>query len=190
MTWVQVVVLGAPLLVVLLGIGVAQLKVYQATQSAQGHALRADAAALAIRVGDDAMALMRSTSGLTPASMLSWAVNEFKATAPAAVLSLGSDVSADGVQALVRRSILSSAQGGTLDDAANAVITALAPSAATAKVSPTQLAAVSLAAASAAPVTVEMVQKIIADALAPKPTVVTAATPAAPVSGPILPGQP
>ena len=166
MNWTQEATLLAPILVVGIGIGVAQLKSYQASAAAQKHQALNYLAGLGVRIGDDAMALLRATPGLTPAGVLSWAINEFQATAPDAIATLGSDAASLGVENLVRRGILGSAQGGELDDAAAAVIKALAPSAATAKVSPNQLAAVSAAVAASVPVTFETVQAMIEAALA------------------------
>jgi hypothetical protein len=165
MNWTQEITFLAPIVVVGLGVGVAQLKAYQASASAQKHQTLNYLAGLGVRIGDDAMALLRSTPNLSPAGALSWAINEFEATAPAAISALGSDAALAGVDNLVRRGILGSAQGGQLDAAASSVIAALAPSAATAKVSPNQLAAVSAAVASAVPVTLETVQSMIEAAL-------------------------
>jgi hypothetical protein len=155
MDWTQEITFLAPIVVIGLGIGVAQLKAYQASAAAQKHQTLNYLAGLGVRVGDDAMALLRSTSGLTPAGVLSWAISEFWATAPDAIAALGSDGAAAGIENLVRRGILSSAQGGPLDDAASSVIKALAPSAATAKVSPNQIAAVGAAVSTAAPIAIE-----------------------------------
>ena len=166
MDWTQEATLLAPILAVGIGIGVAQLKAYQASAAAQKHQTLNYLAGLGVRIGDDAMALLRATPGLTPAGVLSWAINEFQATAPDAIATLGSDAASLGVENLVRRGILGSAQGGELDDAAAAVIKALAPSAATAKVSPNQLAAVSAAVAASVPVTFETVQAMIEAAFA------------------------
>ena len=179
MNWTQEATLLTPILLIGIGMGVAQLKAYQASAAAQKHQTLNYLAGLGVRIGDDAMALLRATPGLTPAGVLSWAINEFQATAPDAIATLGSDAASLGVENLVRRGILGSAQGGQMDDAAVAVIKALAPSAATAKVSPNQLAAVSAAVAASVPVTFETVQAMIEAALA-KPTPALAPVPPAP----------
>jgi hypothetical protein len=191
MDWTQEITFLTPVLIAGIGFGVAQLKSYQASAAAQKHQALNYLAGLGVRIGGDAMALLRSTPNLTPAGALSWAVNEFQATAPDAISSLGADATSAGVENLVRRGILSSAQGGPLDDAATAVIKALAPSAATAKVSPNQLAAVSAAVASAAPITIEAVRAMIQAALAAPatPTDPTATPPSPPPVAAPAPAQ-
>jgi hypothetical protein len=64
---------------------------------------------------------------------------------------VGDAAAAAALNELVRKSLLSVAQGGSLDAAATAIIAAMAPTAATAKVTPPQIAAVVADATAVAP---------------------------------------
>lgn len=133
------------------GVAIARLKVWRASPAAAAHPLEASVADVAIAVANDALALLRSNPTLTPAGVVAWAKQELQAQAPAAVVTVGDAAAAAAFSELVRKSLLSVAQGGSLDAAATAIIAAMAPTAATAKISPPQIAAVLADATAAAP---------------------------------------
>ncbi|GAB0118697.1 hypothetical protein [Acidisoma sp. 7E03] len=134
-----------------LALGARRLKTWRASTDAAAHPLESQLADLAIDVANDALALLRANPALTPAGVAAWALQELQAKAPAAVVTLGDAAVQAGLQELTRKSLLSVAQSGTIDQAATAMITAMAPTAKTARVTPPQIAAVLADAAVAAP---------------------------------------
>lgn len=130
---------------------VTRLKAWRASPAAAAHPLESQLADLGIDVANDAIALLRSNPALTPAGVAAWALQELQAKAPAAVVTLGDAAVQAGLQELTRKSLLSVAQSGTIDQAATAIIAAMAPTAKTARVTPPQIAAVLADAAAAAP---------------------------------------
>jgi len=141
MTWDQVATLGVPLLLVLLGIAGGIAKVYQSNAAVQKNQTLSNLLTFAAHVGTDAMALLRSNPGLTPAGVLSWAIQEFQATEPSLVQSAGLNDQPKKLENMVRRSFLDAAQSGVPDEAAARVVRDLAPTPLTAKVAPNQNAA-------------------------------------------------
>lgn len=135
----------------LIGAGLSRLKTWRASPAAEAHPLESSLADVAIDVANDALALLRSNPALTPAGVAAWALQELQATAPDAVVTVGDAAAQAGLQELTRKSLLSVAQSGTIDQAATAIIAAMAPTAKTARVTPPQIAAVVAAAADAAP---------------------------------------
>lgn len=135
----------------LIGTGLTRLKIWRASPQAADHPLESSLADVAIDVANDALALLRSNPALTPEGVAAWALQELQAKAPDAIVSVGDAAAQAGLQELTRKSLLSVAQSGTIDQAATAVIAAMAPTAKTARVTPPQIAAVVAAAADAAP---------------------------------------
>lgn len=134
-----------------LALGASRLKTWRASPAAAAHPLESHLADLAIDVANDALALLRTNPALTPAGVAAWALQELQAKAPAAIVTLGDAAVQAGLQELTRKSLLSVAQSGTIDQAATAMIAAMAPTAKTARVTPPQIAAVLADAAVAAP---------------------------------------
>ncbi|HET6607065.1 MAG TPA: hypothetical protein VFG62_10370 [Rhodopila sp.] len=135
----------------LIGAGLTKLRTWRASAAATAHPLESSLADVAIDVANDALALLRSNPALTPAGVAAWALQELQAKAPDAIVSVGDAAAQASLQELTRKSLLSVAQSGTIDTAANAIIAAMAPTAKTARVTPPQIAAVVAAAADAAP---------------------------------------
>lgn len=169
-------------LIALIGFGVQWLTAWKATAAASKYPLLSHLADVGVRIGNDALALLRANPALTPAAVLAWGVKELKATAPDTVKQLGEDASDVALNNLVRRSIITTAQAGTLDDAANKVITDLAPSVVTAKVTPPVASDVTTTVAGTLPTLEEIVETVLSRIKPPAVTV----TPAAPVVQPAI----
>lgn len=134
-----------------LTLGAGRLKSWRASPAAAVHPIESQLADLAIDVANDAIALLRANPTLTPTAIATWALQELQAKAPAAVITVGDAAVQAGLQELTRKSLLSVAQSGSIDQAATNIITAMAPTAKTAKVTPPQIAEVLADAAAAAP---------------------------------------
>jgi hypothetical protein len=115
------------------------------------HAAASKLADLAGDICNSALALLSSNPALTPAQAAAWALNELKASAPDAITAAGSLATGGALGYMVTRKLVTAAQAAPISDASNAVIAALAPSATTARVTPVQTAAVTVAVASTVP---------------------------------------
>lgn len=145
----------------LIGTGLTRLKTWRASPQAADHPLESSLADVAIDVANDALALLRSNPALTPEGVAAWALQELQAKAPSAIVSLGDAAAQEALTELTRKSLLSVAQSGTIDTAANAIIAAMAPTAKTARVTPPQIAEVMAAAAETAPDLEAAIAKVI-----------------------------
>ena len=143
--------LGGVVLGAALQEGVAWLTKWRASPAAAAHPVENDVAGIALGVAQEALAFLRANPSVQPAAVAAWAIKEVQANAPAAATTIGDDLVFTGLARLTRQKLLTVAQSGDLDDAAKGIIKALAPTAATAKVAPPQLAAAELAALGAAP---------------------------------------
>jgi len=167
----------------IVGAGVKWLTAWRATPEAAKYPALNYLAGLAIRVGNDALALMAANPTLKPADALAWAQNEFKATAPDAITTLGKDATDAGVNAMVRRGLLTAANAATVSTASTAIINDLAPSAITAKISPPQIAAV----AAALPAAVPALEDVAASVMAMLPDWVKSPNPPAVARATVVP---
>lgn len=145
----------------IIGAAVKWLTAWRATPAAAKFPALNYLAGLAIRVGNDALALMAANPTMKPADALAWAQSEFRATAPDAIKNLGADATEVGVNAMVRRGLLSAANAATVTTASTAIIADLAPSATTAKVSPPQIASVAAELPAVAPAVEEVASKVM-----------------------------
>lgn len=166
----------------LIGGGVKWLTDWRTTAAAKKYPLLDHLAGLGIRIGNDAVALLRANPTLTPAAALAWGVQELKATAPDAVKELGGDASDLALNNLVRRNMITTVQATTLDDTANKVLTDLAPSVVTAKVTPPIAKAVTSDVLASSPTLEAVIEQVLAK-LGQKSnyTVATITPPAPPV---------
>jgi hypothetical protein len=150
----------------LLGLAVQLLTAFQASAKAKKYPILNLLAELAIQVGNDAIALLRANPTVSPAAALAWAVSELKATAPDAVTQLGGDASDAVLQVMLRRSMITAAQAGTLDDASHKVLADLAPSASTAAVPPPVKADVVATVVSTLPTVEQLVEQVVGQVFA------------------------
>lgn len=149
-------------LIALIGFGVQWLTAWKATAAAAKYPLLGHLADIGVRVGNDALALLRANPTLTPAAALAWGVQELKATAPDTVKQLGEDASDQALNNLVRRNMITTAQASVLDDAANKVITDLAPTVLTAKVTPPVVKAVTADVLASSPTLEAVIEQVLA----------------------------
>jgi hypothetical protein len=174
--------------IALLGAGVQWLTAWRASAKAAKYPVLDHLAGLAIHVGNDAIALLRANPTVSPAAALAWAVSELKATAPDAVIQLGGDASDAALQVMLRRSMITAAQAGTLDDASHKVLADLAPSASTAIIPPPVKADVVATVLGTFPTVEQIIEQVIARLAPPAPAFTEPApAPAAapiPVTGP------
>jgi len=115
----------------------------------KSHAAAAHIADLADDICSAAITYLSNNPAMTPSQLASWALNELKATAPDLITSAGSLASSQALGYMVNRKLLTAAQAAPISEATSGVIAALAPSAVTARVSPTQIVAVKTAASGA-----------------------------------------
>lgn len=171
----------------LLGLAVKEIAVFKTTKFAQQHSAAGRIADMLDDICSAGLAFLSANPTATPHVAAAWALSEIKASAPSLITQAGSLATDEALGYAVNRKLVTAAQAAPLSDAAQAVIAALAPSAATARVTPQQLVAVSVAAAAAAPVTAEAVQAMIEAALTKQPAT---SVPAAPGTGQVaVPGQ-
>jgi hypothetical protein len=156
------------------------------------HAAASKLADLAGDICNSALALLSSNPALTPAQAAAWALNELKASAPDAITAAGSLATGGALGYMVTRKLVTAAQAAPISDASNAVIAALAPSATTARVTPVQTAAVTVAVASTVPdlesIVAAVMSRLSASAPAAQaPMTVTVAPMPSPAPSPVAP---
>lgn len=162
----------------LLGLAVKEIAVFKSSKFVQQHAAAGQLLGMLDDICGAALAFLSANPTATPHAAAAWALSEIKASAPGLITQAGSLATDEALGYAVNRKLVTAAQVAPVSDAAKAVIADLAPSAVTARVSPTQVAAVSAAIIQAAPVTAEAVQAMIAAALAaPAATKAAALTP-------------
>jgi hypothetical protein len=139
----------------LLGLGVKELRAWRASKSAQNHPALMQLSGIGLDVANAALAWLSANPNATAQDALAWTVSEIKASGPQLINEAGDAVTDAGLQYMATRKLLTAAQASNLIDAASKVIADLSPSISTARVTPTQIAAVKVDVAAAAPPAIE-----------------------------------
>jgi hypothetical protein len=135
----------------LLGLTVREIAVFKSSAFAQQHAAAEAIADILDDICSAGMAFLTANPTAPPHAAAAWALSEIKASAPGLISQAGSLATDEALGYAVNRKLLTAAQAAPVSDITKAVIATLAPSAATARVTPAQRTAVVAAASAAAP---------------------------------------
>ena len=135
--WTGIIMLAGSIL----GFAAKEIEAFKASKFAQQHAAAGRLADVADDICSAGMAFLTANPTASPHAAAAWALSELRASAPALITQAGSLASDEALGYMVNRKMVTAAQAAPISAAASAVIDALAPSAATARVSPPQLAA-------------------------------------------------
>jgi len=170
----------------ILGLAAKEIEAFKSSKFAQQHAAAGRLADIADDICSAGMAFLSANPTASPHAAAAWALSELRASAPALIAQAGSLASDEALGYMVNRKLVTAAQAAPISIATDKVIAALAPSAATARVTPPQLAAAGAAVSAVAPIAIEDVTAALL-ARFPGLTALSVTTQTTPVPTPVAP---